>query len=120
MRKAFLVALSGIVAVGAMLTFQAREAVAIKNFKDEFESKYVKADSEDPKEKALAEAVAKVKCNVCHEGKSKKDRNVYGVALDVLLDKSADKDNAEKIQKTMEIVAKIKSNLADPKSPTFG
>jgi len=120
MRRAVLLGLSGIVAVAALVSLQAREAVAIKSFKDQFEAKYVKPESKDAKEKAFAEAVEKAKCNVCHEGKTKKERNVYGTALSVLLDKTDDKENKEKIQKSMVIVEFIKSDPADKKSPTFG
>lgn len=120
MRKAILFWLSGSVAAAALFAVLAQPASALKNFKDEFDAKYVKAESENPKEKEFAEAVDKVKCLVCHEGKSKKDRNPYGTALSVMLDKSEDKDNKEKIQKALDFVAGIKSNPADPKSPTFG
>ena len=52
-------------------------------YKKEFDEKYVKKDSSDPAEKALAAAVETAKCNVCHgknaEGKDeKKVRNAYG------------------------------------------
>ncbi|MCX7406240.1 MAG: hypothetical protein NT089_10990 [Planctomycetia bacterium] len=89
-----------------------RPAFAIKQFFDQFKAIYVKADSTDPKEKAFAAAVETAKCNVCHEGKSKKDRNAYGQALAELLDKKEDKENVEKIKKSLETVA--------AESPTFG
>ena len=84
------------------------EAFAIKQFADEFKAMY------SPLSPALTEA----KCNICHEGKSKKNRNAYGTALSELLDKKEDKSNKEKIQKALETVAAMPS--AGAGSPTFG
>ena len=100
-------------------------AQAILPFKKQFDEKYVKKESTDPKDQAFAAAVKKANCLVCHaknaEGKEdKKVRNAYGKALDVLLDKKADKDDVPKIQAALDAVAKEKSNPDDPKSPTFG
>lgn len=92
----------------------AREAFAIKQFADEFKAVYVKDGS------PLAAEVEAAKCNVCHKGKSKKDRNVYGEALAKLLDKKEDKDNKDKIRQALETVAKESSNPADASAPTFG
>ncbi len=93
---------------------QAREAFAIKQFADEFKAVYVKEGT------PLAAAVATAKCNVCHKGKSKKDRNAYGEALAKLLDKKADKENAEKIREALATVAKESSDPAKADAPTFG
>lgn len=105
------------VAVGIVLGGLARPAFAIKQFQDEFKAVYVKPDSSDPAEKALAAAVDTAKCNVCHKGKEKKERNAYGEALADLLDKKEDAKNMEKIRKALETVAEMKS--ADG-GPTFG
>ena len=94
-----------------------RPAFAIKQFQDEFKALYVKPDSSDPAEKALATAVEAAKCNVCHKGKEKKERNAYGHALAELLDKKEDAKNMEKIRKALEAVAAMPS--ADG-GPTFG
>jgi hypothetical protein len=95
-------------------------AHGVKSFKDQFDVKYVKKDSKDVKQKAFAEIVAEVKCNLCHQGKSKKDRNPYGQELAKLLDKKADMKNVEKIKKVLDQVAKLKFNPKDKKSLTFG
>ncbi|HEX5447004.1 MAG TPA: hypothetical protein VFW87_24530 [Pirellulales bacterium] len=95
-------------------------AYAIAPFKKQFEEKYVKKDPQTPEEKALAAAVTEAKCNVCHVGKSKKNRNNYGEALNVLLDKKADMKDTAKIQAALDTVAEQKSNPTDPNSPTFG
>lgn len=92
----------------------ARPAWAIKQFQDEFKDLYVKEGS------PLAAEVERVKCNVCHVGKDKHDRNAYGKALDERLDKKADKENKDKIRKMLEEVAALPSDPANPGSPTFG
>ena len=95
-------------------------AYAIKPFSDEFTGKYVKKDSPEKKDQDFAKLVEETKCNVCHTGTSKKDRNPYGVELAKLLDKQADKDNQEKIRSILDKVEKFHSNPEDKKSPTFG
>lgn len=102
-----------VLAVGA----SPRPAFAIKEFFDEFKAVYVKPDSADTNEKALAAEVETAKCNVCHAGSSKKERNAYGNALADLLDKKEDKKNAEKIRKALETVAAMPSANG---GPTFG
>jgi cytochrome c2 len=93
---------------------QAREAFAIKQFAEQFKEVYVKEGT------PLATEVEAAKCNVCHKGKSKKDRNTYGEALAKLLDKKADKENVEKIREALATVAKESSDPSNPSSPTFG
>ena len=91
-----------------------RPAFAIKQFSDEFKAVYVQEGT------PLAAAVETAKCNVCHKGKSKKDRNAYGEALAKLLDKKEDKDNVEKIREALATVAKESSDPANADAPTFG
>jgi hypothetical protein len=92
----------------------AREAYAIKQFADQFKEVYVKDGT------PLAAEVETAKCNVCHKGKNKKDRNAYGEALAKLLDKKEDKDNVEKIREALATVAKESSDPANAGAPTFG
>ena len=92
----------------------ARPAFAIKQFADEFKAVYVKEGT------PLAAAVESAKCNVCHKGASKKDRNVYGQALAERLDKKEDKDNKDKIRAALAEVAALPSVPGDASSPTFG
>lgn len=120
MKKAIMFWFSACFVAAAVVALVTQPASAIKNFKEQFEAKYVKEDSRNPKEKAFAAAVEKAKCNVCHQGRSKKDRNAYGTALSVLLDKKEDRDDEEKIVTSFDLVSRIKANPADPKSPTFG
>lgn len=106
--------------LGAILILAARTANADKAFRDEFIAKYVKPDSSDTKDKAFAEACDKAKCAICHEGRSKKDRNAYGKELAKLLKRDTDKENKPKIQAALDKVAQLKLNPDDSKSPTFG
>lgn len=109
-RFACVVGIGLAVAVGS----SAREAFAIKQFLDEFKAVYVKDGT------PLAAAVETAKCNVCHVGKSKKDRNAYGNALAERLDKKEDAKNVEKIRKVLEEVAALPSDPAKADAPTFG
>ena len=95
-------------------------AHAIKPFSDEFTVKYVKKDSKEKKDVEFAKLISETKCNVCHKGKSKKDRNLFGAELSKLLDKKADKGNKDKIQDALVKVEKLPVNPKDKKSPTFG
>lgn len=95
-------------------------AHAIKPFSDEFTGKYVKPDSQEKKDQDFAKLITETKCNVCHLGKSKKDRNPYGVELSKLLDRKTDKDNKDKIQSALAKVEKLPVDPKDKKSPTFG
>lgn len=104
MKKAVMTVMAFIAVGGA--------AFAIPPFGKEFEGLYVKPGSE------LEAKVKEVKCNLCHEGTKKTDRNAYGKALDELLDKKEDAKNPEKIRQALETVAKLPSN--GPGSPTFG
>jgi cytochrome c2 len=96
------------------------QAKAIGPFKDGFNALYVKADSSDAKDKAFAQQVAKARCNVCHVGEDKEQRNTYGKELAKLLDRKKDKADKAKIQAALKKVAAMKSNASDPSSPTFG
>ena len=118
-RNAWTLALAALAAAIAISAF-CGPARADKSFRDEFIAKYAKPDGKDPKDQAFAAACEKAKCNICHEGKSKKDRNRYGAALGKLLNREKDKDNKEKIQAALDKVAKLKLDPKDEKSPTFG
>lgn len=120
MRKHALSVLAGLFALALLVGPAAQPAKAIKQFRDVFVAKYVKTDSSDVKDKAFATAVETAKCNLCHAGKSKKDRNPYGVALDELLDRKTDKDDKDKIAVALDKAAEMKSDANDPGSPTFG
>jgi cytochrome c2 len=118
MKKFGLMVFSGCLVVCSIFAVGVQDASAIKQFETEFKEKYVKDGSAVPAEKTLAESVARVKCNLCHVGKKKTDRNAYGMALSELLDRKTDKDDKAKIQAALDKVAAMKS--ADPSGATFG
>jgi hypothetical protein len=117
MKRACLIALCGIV-VGAIAA-HVPMAHAVAPFKKEFDAVYVKKAPTTDAQKSLLASVEKAKCNVCHTGKSKKERNGYGQALAQLLTKKDGKDVA-KIHAALEKVAGMKSKPDDAGSPTFG
>ncbi len=107
-------------AVLGLIAFSASPAVAVKEFKDAFQAKYVKPDSTAASDVALAQAFRQASCTVCHAGgDNKKIRNDYGKQLAKRLSKEDKKDKA-KIQAALDAIAKLKSKPSDPKSPTFG
>lgn len=69
MKKACLLLLLGVFA----FALTAQPAWALPAFCKQFLQSY--------KESKIGEAAAEAKCNVCHYGKSKKNRNDFGVAL---------------------------------------
>jgi hypothetical protein len=80
MRKLVVTSLVMAVVVSAM----SPTAFAIIPFSKEFAKLYVEPAKDSP----FAKEVEKVKCNVCHEGTSKKMRNEYGAAVAKLLKKA--------------------------------
>jgi hypothetical protein len=79
----------------------------------------VKSSSTEANDQALASAVDKAGCNICHVGQNKRNRNDYGKQLGKLINKG-DKSNRSKILKAMDTVAQMKSKPSDDGSPTFG
>jgi hypothetical protein len=106
-----------VVAAISFIGFTAKPAVALKEFKDAFEAKYVKPDSTEANDVALAEAFKKVSCGTCHVDpqKSKKVRNEYGKELNKII-KKADKNDKAKIKDALDTVSKLKSSTGE----TFG
>jgi hypothetical protein len=119
MNKVLLRSVGAAAAAVSLTWLVGSSASAMKPFRDEFMTKYVKPDSADAKENAFAEAVQAAKCNLCHQGKSKKEKNVYGRALNKFLGEE-DMENREKIRSALDKAAELKSNPDDPNSPTFG
>lgn len=76
----------------------ASQASALPPFNKEWTAKYVDGNGNAQ----FVEAVGTVKCNVCHAGKNKKDKNEYGKAVGKYLTKDgynaikADTDAAKK------------------------
>ena len=73
MKRAGMFTLVALVLIG----FSVPQADALPVFKKEWEAKY----SKKSKNKKFVAKVKKAKCNLCHYGRSKKNRNDYGKAL---------------------------------------
>ena len=109
-----------LLAVSGLIGLTASPALAVKEFKDAFQAKYVKPDSTAANDVALTAAFRKASCAVCHAGgEDKKIRNDYGKQLAKLVSKQ-DKKNTAKIRAALDAVAKLKSKPTDSGSPTFG
>jgi hypothetical protein len=93
-----------------------RPAQAIMQFQREFVKLYVG----DDKDSDFAKQVKKAGCFVCHQGKSRKHHNPYGVHLVELLDKKTDMKNPEKIIGALKKVEAMHSVAGDDTSPTYG
>jgi hypothetical protein len=102
----------------AMLT--ASSGWAIKEYKSQFEAKYLKSGGSDMQNGALKKSFEKTPCAVCHVGEKKKQLNAYGQAFRKAFDRKAGKRNAENIQAAFEKVESQRSRPGDPESPTFG
>lgn len=88
---------------------------AIPQFQKQFIALY--ADGTDEAYTTLIKKEAK--CWVCHQGKSKKNRNVYGEAAGELLTKK-DKKETEKIIAALQEIAEKSSDPDNSEAPTFG
>jgi hypothetical protein len=81
MRRAILIGLFG----GLVYGLSATPASARKEYFDEFKEKYGSDDAE------YGKLIEDTKCFICHVGKSKKNRNEYGMALSKVIKKEKDK-----------------------------
>lgn len=97
--------LLGLAAVGALLLASANQAEARPQYLKAFVAKYP----------ALKAQAMKVKCNACHFGKKKKNRNDYGKALGKHVGKKNQK-NAKIIDAALSATEKDKN----AKGVTFG
>jgi hypothetical protein len=118
MKKFALSLLAGSIVTSFVFYFGAGEAISRPQYNKEFQARFVKADSTNPEEKAFAEAVATAKCNVCHEGESKKNRNAFGKELAKLFTPPNEKDT-KKIDEAFDKVLKMHVDAKDDKSPTY-
>ena len=103
MRRAIFIVL----AAGVVFGWQSSPAAARQPYFDAFKEKYGGDD------KAYADLITETKCFICHVGKSRKNRNSYGMALGKLLKNEKDKE------KISEALGKVESEKS-PDGPTFG
>ena len=86
------------------------EASATSDINKTFIAKYNVKEPKTDSEKALGALAAKAKCNVCHVGKKKADRNEFGQAIAKLVDKDEMKA-LKSAKKTEELTKMITADL---------
>jgi hypothetical protein len=95
----------------ALLAIAAPSAMARPDYKKAFDAKYA-ADENAP----LAPVVAELKCNVCHYGKTKKNRNDYGTALSKLVTEKTYAELKSDKEQLTEVVTKALTKIEGEKS----
>lgn len=104
-----------------LLCANAERAQALLGFQKLFLEKY----ASEEKQAAYKELLVKeAKCNTCHQGKKKPNRNEYGVQLARILDKKKhlkykEEEVAKQIMQAFDTVGKMHSDPKDEKSPTY-
>lgn len=93
---------------------------SIRPFQNEFYATYLDETRGDADDDAYGALVREAKCNLCHIGNRKKDRNTYGIELGKLLDHREDKGNVTKIRDALQQVAVLKSDPHNGNAKTFG
>jgi len=97
-------------------TLAVKPAAAFPQFFKVFKAEYV----EDNTNEEFVELVNKeAKCLVCHQGKKRKNQNVYGMQLSKLIGKD-DKKDVDKITEALKKVAEMHTDAEDDESPTYG
>ena len=112
MKEASLTGCLGLLALFLVAGPAAGRVYAIKPFSDEFTAKYVKKERNKKKDQDFAKLVEETKCLVCHMGKSKKDRNPYGVEL---AKHARQQDRQGQQGKIHSALAKVRSCLKRPR-----
>jgi len=112
------VAVVGLMIVAGM-AITVRPAHAVKEFREQFEAKYVNRHSRKRNDVALARAVDAAQCRVCHPNDDKHKLNVYGSQLAQYVNQF-DKEKTERIQDSLEKISVKRSDPFDKNSPTFG
>jgi hypothetical protein len=99
-----------------MLLVMASSASALPPFQKEFQKEYL----ETLKDQKFAAELEKsnVKCLVCHQGRHKKNRNAFGMAVGKFLTKK-DAKHPEKIAEGLKKALAMHVDPKDPKSETF-
>ena len=100
-----------------LVLIAARPAAAVVQFYKEFETLCLK----DHPNKEFVATVKKGtnKCMVCHQGKSRKHHNAFGLHLVELLDRKKDSRDKEKIIAAIEKVVAMHVDPKDEKSETY-
>jgi hypothetical protein len=95
----------------------AQPAAGVQQFFDAFVKEYIKGHpNKDFSEMVLKDA----KCHICHQGKMRTNRNVFGKELDKMLDKKTDTKDTEKILASFKKALEMHVDPKNDKSETFG
>jgi hypothetical protein len=95
----------------------ARPSAAVLQFYNAFVDQYIKPHPD----KKFAEMVIKeAKCLVCHQGKVRKNHNVFGDELKKLLDRTKDTKDTEKMLASFKKVLEMRVDPKNEKSETYG
>ncbi len=103
--------------VCVLWSVSAHQAAAVLQFYKVWETEYL-TDHQDPEFAALVKKPAN-RCYVCHVGKKRSHRNIYGAQMDELLDRKADIKDKKKILAAIKQVGAMHSDPNDGTSPTF-
>lgn len=106
-----------VAAVGIVAGPLPRPAAAVMQFYKAFVAEYVDSHPNPAYDRLVTR---EAKCLVCHQGRNRKHRNVYGQQLDKLLDKKTDAKNTEKIIAALKKVADMPADPRDPAGESFG
>jgi predicted negative regulator of RcsB-dependent stress response len=106
MRKSATWLVCGVALAGLVMASATRQADARPNYLKEFKESY---------EKLAAEA-DKTKCNICHFGDKKTDRNDYGKAVGMALGAK----NVKEADKVKEAIKKAEKEKSATEGKTFG
>ncbi len=118
MKKILVLALIASLSIGG---FSPSLVMAQKAYSDAWKELYVK----DSKDEGFKKLVDEAKCNVCHQGSSKKERNPYGTeAVAVFKKHDINKDRPKKdpagFKKDIEAAFKALEEVKAKDGKTFG
>ena len=95
----------------------AQPAFAVLQFYQQFDKVYLAEHANEEFAKGAHDP--KMRCLICHQGKNRKNRNVYGEQLAELLDRKTDIKNVDKIKEALAKVGAMHSDPKDESSPTY-
>jgi hypothetical protein len=111
MKKVVLAAMAAGLAVSFVGGFLSNTASARPQYKVEFDKKYMTEGS------AIHKALeGKSNCNICHQGKNRKNRNAFGTAISKVIGGMNVKDTP----KIVEAITKVEKEKPEGGDKTFG
>jgi cytochrome c2 len=94
----------------------ARPAAGVQQFLDAFVATYIK---DHPNKEFQDHVKNEAKCWVCHQGKNRKNRNVFGNELDKMLDRKTDAKDTAKIVDALKKAMDMHVDAKNDKSETY-